>query len=102
MSRNNKLRDRVADLGGKSFTPSHMRDDILIFAGCAVKRPKDKQARTTGPTNRDNAPTPEATEQKGDLLIRDLWQNGTASVQGMRVVNTDAKYHSENPPQKCL
>ena len=29
----NELRDRVADLAGKTFTPSHVRDDLLIFAG---------------------------------------------------------------------
>ena len=44
----------------------------------------------------------EATEHKGNLLIRDLWQNGTASVHNMRVVNTDAKYHLEKTPEKCL
>ena len=26
----NELRDRVADLAGKAFTPSHMRNDPLI------------------------------------------------------------------------
>ena len=33
----NKLRDLVTDLVGKAFTPSHVRDNPLIFAGCAVK-----------------------------------------------------------------
>ena len=33
---------------------------------------------------------PEVTEQKGDIIIRDLWQQGTDSVHDMRVVNTDA------------
>ena len=37
-------------------------------------------------------------EQKGDLLIRDLWNNGTGSVHDIRVVNTDAKsYWGEVP-----
>ena len=39
-ARHNELRDGVADLAGKAVTPYHMRDDTLIFAGCAVKRPK--------------------------------------------------------------
>ena len=43
-----------------------------------------------------------APEQKGDLLIRDLWQNGTESVHDMPVVNTDAKSHSVKNPEKCL
>ena len=33
----------------------------------------------------------EDMEQKGDLLIRDIWQNGTESVHEMRIVKTDAK-----------
>ena len=33
---------------------------------------------------------PEVTEQKDDLLIQDLWQQGTNSAHDMRVVNTDA------------
>ena len=41
----------------------------------------------------DKAPPLEAMEQKGDLLIRDLGQNGTDSVHEMRVVNTDTKSH---------
>ena len=41
-------------------------------------------------------------EQKGNLLICDLWKNGIYSVHNMRVVNTDAKYHSSKTPEKCL
>ena len=41
-------------------------------------------------------------EQKGDLLISDLWQNGIYSVHDMRVVNTDARSHLEKPPEKFL
>ena len=61
-ARHNNLHGGVADLAGKSFTPSHMRNDPLIFAGCAVKRTKSKPARTLGTTVLDNAPPPEATE----------------------------------------
>ena len=67
-----------------------------------MKRPKAKIARTTGSTNWDNAPPSDFTEQKGDPLIRDLCQNGTGGVHDMRVVNTDAKSHSEKPLEKCL
>ena len=79
-----------------------MRDDPLIFTGSAVKRPKDKLANNSGSKDRDGAPLPEATEQKGDLLIRDIWQNGTDSVHDMGVVNTDAKTHYMKTPEKCL
>ena len=32
MARHNKLRDGVTDMAGKAFTPSHVRNDPLIFA----------------------------------------------------------------------
>ena len=67
-----------------------------------MKRPKANPARTSGSTYRDGAPPPEATEQKGDPLIRDLWYNGTDSVHDMRVMNTDAKTHSVKTLEKCL
>ena len=102
MAHHNDIRDRVADLYIKDFTPSHVRDDLLIFAGCAVKRPKSNPARTKGTTVPDNTPSLEAMEQKGDLLIRDLWKNSTDSVHDMRVVNTDANSHLAKTPKKCL
>ena len=66
-----------------------MRNDPIIYQGCAVKKTKSKPAGPSGITDTEDTP-PEATEQKGDLLIRDLWKNGIDSVHDMRVVNTDA------------
>ena len=66
-----------------------------------MKRPK---ALPDGP--RDNTKpedtTPEATEHKGDLLIRYLWANGTDSVHDKRVVNTDANSDWERSPERCM
>ena len=101
MARHNELRDGVADLDGKAFTPSHVLNDSLIYQGCAMKRTK---ANTNGPSDTTdlNDTLPEATEQKGDLLLRDLLQNGTDSVHNMRVLNIDAKSYWEKSPEKCL
>ena len=41
----------------------------------------------SGNSNQLVAQPPEVTEQKGDLLVLDLWQQGTDSVHDMRVVN---------------
>ena len=73
MARHNELQDGVADLAVKAFSPSHVRDDPLIFAGCAMKRLKANPDGNSGSIDRDGPPPPEATEQKGDLLICDLW-----------------------------
>ena len=67
-----------------------------------MKRLKAKLARTKGTIVPDNVPPLEATEQKGDLLIRDLWHTGTDSARDMRVVNTDVKSHLEKNIDKCL
>ena len=100
-ARNNELCDGVADLASRSFTPSHVRNDPLIYQGCAVTRTKVQPAGPRDSTTSGTSP-PEATEQKGDLLIRDLWANGTDSVYDMRVVNTDAKSYWGRTPAKCL
>ena len=67
-----------------------------------MKSPKENPARTKGTTVPDNTPQLEATEQKVDLLIRDLWKNGTDSVHDMHVVNTDAKSRLVKTPENCL
>ena len=102
MALHNKLRDEVADLEGKAFTPSHVSDDLLIFSGCAMKRSKENPSRIKGTTVLDVMPPIGAMEQKGDLLIRDLWQNGTDSLHDMRIVNIDAKSYSAKTLEECL
>ena len=67
----------------------------LSYAGFSVKK------KMTNPATSKTTPSTkklESTEQKGDPLIRDLYQNGTDSVHDMRVVNTDAKYHLAKTP----
>ena len=101
-ARHNELRDWVADLAGKVFNPSHVRTDPLIYSGCAVKRTKAASAGANKNSGQSVAQSPEVTEQKGDLIIRDLWQQGTDSVHDMCVVNTDAPTHQKKDPEKCL
>ena len=70
MACHNELCDGVADLAGKDFTSTYVRDKLLIFAGCAVKRPK---AKLDGSKATSATPPLDSTEQKGELLIHDLW-----------------------------
>ena len=71
-ARHNELRDGVADLASRAFTPSHVRNDPLIYQGCAVTRKKAQPAGTRDSTASGTSP-PEDLEQKRYLLIRDLW-----------------------------
>ena len=41
------LYDRVVDLAGKYFTPTHMRDNLLIFVGRDVQITKAQPAGST-------------------------------------------------------
>ena len=84
-----------------AFIPSHVRNNPLIYQCCAVKRTKAKPDGTSDTIDPDDTP-PEATEQKGDLLLWDLWHNGTDSVHDITFVNTDAKSYWEKSPEKCL
>ena len=77
-----------------------MRDDPLIFSGRAVKRTEDTYSGYSGTTDQTGSPPPEVMEQKVDLLIHDLCQNGTDSVHDMHVVNTDSKSHLAKAPEK--
>ena len=52
----NNLCYEVADMAGKDFNSSHVRDDPLNFTGCAVKRTKENPARTTGTTALEKSP----------------------------------------------
>ena len=61
-ARHNELCDRVADLDGKAFTPSHVRNDPLIYSGRAVKRTKAAPAGARGNPNQSVAQTPEVRE----------------------------------------
>ena len=69
----NELCGGVADLAGKAFTTSHVRNDPLIYSGCAVRRTKPTPAGSTKPNHTSETPAePEVTDQKGNLLIRNL------------------------------
>ena len=95
MARHNELHDGVADLASKDFTPTHVRDDSKIFTGRSVRGGKYRAKVKAAPPKYEGGP-------KKDLLIRDLWMQGTDSLHDMRVLNTDAVYHQFKTSEKCL
>ena len=102
-ARHNELRDGVADLASKAFTPAHVRDDPLIYSGRAMSKTKSMPAGfNISKSSETTTAAPEVTEQKGDLLIRDLWQQVTDSVHDMRVVKTDTLSYVQKTPEECL
>ena len=62
--RHNELRDGVADLANKAFTPSHVHNDPIIYSGYALSRTKPTPAGSTKPNPiRETPEAPEVTEQ---------------------------------------
>ena len=55
-ARHKELRDGVMDLAGKYFTPSHVSNNSLIFAGCAMKMLKKNPARSKSTTVTEATP----------------------------------------------
>ena len=68
-----------------------------------MRRVKPPPARSTTPNPpSETTAAPEFTEQKGDLLIRDLWKQVNDSVHDMHVLNTDTLTYLSKAPEKCL
>ena len=89
-TRHNGLRDGVSELLGKAFNPSHVCDYPLIHPGRVVREGKTQPAGS--PQNNSSVAT-ENSDQKGDLLIRNLWKRGADIIHKMRVVNNETLYH---------
>ena len=85
MAHHNDLRDKVVDLSGKDFTPTHVHDNPRIFVVSYAQRTMAHPARSTNTISKNKS---ESRESKGNLLIHDLWQNGTDSAHHMPVVHT--------------
>ena len=97
--RHNNLYDRVIDLTGKSFTPTHVRNGLLIYAGCAVKYSKDN---LEGYKHSPPSHILYEIEQKGYILIYDIRKKGNDIVHDMRAMNTDAKSYVNKTQVRCI
>ena len=69
-ARHNELRDDVADLAGEAFTPSHARNDPLIYSGCTVRRTKRTPAVSNKNTPSEKLAVPDVMEQRATFLSR--------------------------------
>ena len=74
---------------GKAFTPTHLCDKPKIFT-CHAMWGRKAKVKGKATAESKEAPPLEEGEEKGDLLIRDLWTQGTDIIHNMHVMNTDA------------
>ena len=95
----NDLRDRIANLDGKSFTPLHMRHNPFIQPDCVLWDGNDQLAPSY---DSNQLACWYATEHEGDLLIWNLCQRGMEIIHNMHVVNTDNLSYPNKSPDKCI
>ena len=93
--RHNELHDGVANFSSKAFTIIHVRDNPKTFTGCAMRGVKAN-------TKVKGAPPKDEGELKGDLIIQDLWTQGTDIIHNMSVVNNDVISHQPQTSKKYL
>ena len=75
--------------------PLHVRDDPLIHP---VHVELEGKSQSMGSLLNNPYVALDHSEQKGDLLICDLWKIGTDSIHDVRAVNTDTlSYHNKSP-----
>ena len=89
----------------KSFTPSYVRGNLLIYTGNSMQgvmtRPSGHQKGN--PDRTKNPPLVlEDPKKKRDLLRRYLRQKIMDSIHNMRVLNTNTSSYLKMTPKKCL
>ena len=99
ISRHNEIRDELSDLAIKAFTNSAVRDEPKIHPSRASEPKSDQKSQENSVKRlyRNNA-----NEDRGDILIRGLWANGTDCIIDVRITDVDAKSQRSRPSHKVL
>jgi hypothetical protein len=97
ISRHNEIRDELVDLASKALTPSAVRDEPRIHTSRpAVQLSTSDQYPVTRNLRKRQG------EERGDVLIRGLWQQGTDAIIDVRITDLDAKSNISRAPMKVL
>ena len=96
--RHNEMRNDLISVCQTCFAKGAVRDEPIIKT---VVDPFNKRPEAVDPPCADD-PTPEVTTKaedlRGDLLVRNMWRNGTSCILDVRMTDTDAKsYRGRNP-----
>ena len=91
----NYIRDRFTDLSRKALSPSRVCDNLLVYPGCVVREVNFQLTRS--PVTNNPPVLQEKLDQKGFLLILDLFQRRMDSIHDMRVVGDyTLSYHNKS------
>jgi hypothetical protein len=99
ISRHDEIRDELIDLASKTFSPSAVRDEPKIqkSRNPEVKSDEENKDNSMKRLFRNNR-----NEDRGDILIRGLWERGTDCIIDVRVTDVDAKSNRSKDPHKVL
>ncbi len=98
--RHNEIRDELADFAEKAFCASAIRSEPKIHLCCDNEEKKANQSENE-PAVKKNL-CKQNGEERGDLLIRNLWNNGTDCIIDVRCTDTDAKSYKAKDPMEVL
>ena len=84
--RHNEIKDELIDIAARAFIPSAVRDEPAIHP-CR---------------NAENEAVQEVNQDRGDVLIRGLWEKATDCIIDVRVTDTNAPSAINKDPHIVL
>jgi hypothetical protein len=88
--RPDEINYELANLMRLAFKKSTVRAEPRIFNGF------------TAANSNNPSPIVDASGERGDLLVRGLWENGMDAIIDVRCVDTDVKSYNTREPDKVL
>jgi hypothetical protein len=102
IQRHNEIANKLADLCGKALTPSAVHDKPSIYYPDSRISPTDSRQSTLSNQPVLKCKSKSNDEDRGNLLVRGLWQCGTHCVIDVRVTNINGKSQQHIAPAKVL
>ena len=89
IQRHDEIKFELQDLAARALIPSVVRDEPQIYP-----------SRSAAVEETEGMSTP--TEERGDLLIRNLWKHQTDCILDVRITNLDAPSNIHRKPESVL
>ena len=92
------MRDELGEIAALAFAPNAVRDEPKIYPSHTASAAPASTANSAPVQllhNHDD-------EERGDLLIRGLWEKGTDCIIDVRITDTDAKSYISRDPLAIL
>lgn len=98
--RHNEIAGELMDWAKKATTPTAVRDEPLIHP---VSKPAQKDAAKNPPDDANPSSDQDTKDgERGDILIRGLFQRGSDCIIDVRVTDLDCKSQRNKDPEKVL